>query len=117
MGAVCRAANSLESRRRRDSDITCLAGGRRPLTRKLDSDRAATRTAPPRLGDDHLISDKDTARRQREPTLLSPWDQRTVKGRSLAHEGEELSNESEEKQKTTIGAGPSRLPKMHHDPE
>ena len=46
MGAVCGAANPPESRRRRNSDITCLACGRRPLTRKLHSDGAATRTVP-----------------------------------------------------------------------
>ena len=46
MGSVRGAANLIESRRWRDSDITRLAGGRRPLTRELDSDGNATRTAP-----------------------------------------------------------------------
>ena len=42
MGAVRGAADPLEIQRRSDSDITRLAGGRRPLTRKLDSDGAPT---------------------------------------------------------------------------
>ena len=46
MGSVRGVANPLESLRRGDSDITRLAGGRRPLTRELDSDGNATHTAP-----------------------------------------------------------------------
>ena len=71
MGAVCWAANPLESRRRRDSNITCLACGRRPLTRKLDSGGGATRTAPPRLGDDRVMSDKDMPGGSENPKELT----------------------------------------------